>query len=149
MRVTGIEPAHLAAREPKSRASASSATPAYLILLLIFTCLELAGNKCTVVTQPKSRASASSATPAYLILLLIFTCRELAGNKCTVISAGLLRCPKLFARSRSHNFDRYAFAHFAVSATGSAQPQSYQFRHTTYYAIKQRKLIITLFILYE
>ena len=28
MRVTGIEPAHLAAREPKSRASASSATPA-------------------------------------------------------------------------------------------------------------------------
>ena len=52
----------------------------------IFTCRELAGNKCTVVTQPKSRASASSATPAYSILLLIFTCRELTGNKCTVLS---------------------------------------------------------------
>ena len=33
----------------------------------VFTCRELTGNKCTVVTQPKSRASASSATPAYSI----------------------------------------------------------------------------------
>ena len=35
VRVTGIEPAHLAAREPKSRASASSATPAYSIFAYI------------------------------------------------------------------------------------------------------------------
>jgi hypothetical protein len=34
-------------------------------LLLKLTCPELAGNKCTEVTQPKSGASANSATPAY------------------------------------------------------------------------------------
>jgi len=55
-------------------------------LLLKFTCPELAGDKCTVVTQSKSRASASSATPAYSILLLKFTCPELAGDKCTVVT---------------------------------------------------------------
>ncbi len=72
VRVTGIEPAHLAAREPKSRASASSATPAYLILLLIFTCRELTGNKCTVVTQPKSGVSANSTTSAYNYIISHF-----------------------------------------------------------------------------
>lgn len=69
-----------------SRKAVSSATPAYLILLLIFTCRELTGNKCTVVTQPKSGVSANFTTPAYSISLLNFTCRELAGNKCTVMT---------------------------------------------------------------
>ena len=67
---------------------------------------ELAGDKCTVVTQPKSRASASSATPAYSILLLIFTCRELAGNKCTVVTQ-----PK---SGVSANFTTPAYKHFAI-----------------------------------
>ena len=130
VRLTGLEPALLSELEPKSNVYANFTTGAYLVLLLKFTCRELTGNKCTVVTQPKSRASASSATPAYSILLLKLTCQEQAVDKCTDVSARLLRCPKLFVRSRSHNFDRYAFAHFAVSAAGSAQPQSCQFRHT-------------------
>jgi len=36
---------------------------------LIFTCRELTGNKCTVVTQPKSNVYANFTTGAYLVLL--------------------------------------------------------------------------------
>ena len=79
VRLTGLEPALLSELEPKSNVYANFTTGAYSVLLLKFTCRELAGNKCTVVTQPKSRASASSATPAYSILLLIFTCQSLQG----------------------------------------------------------------------
>ena len=37
VRVTGLEPAHLTASEPKSDVSANFTTPAYLILLSILT----------------------------------------------------------------------------------------------------------------
>ncbi len=86
VRLTGLEPALLSELEPKSNVSADFTTGAYSVLLLKFTCPELAGNKCTVVTQPKSNVSADFTTGAYSVLLLKFTCPELAGNKCTVVT---------------------------------------------------------------
>lgn len=80
--------------------------------------------------EPKSNVYANFTTGAYLVLLRFLLAESKQGDKCTDVSARLLRCPKLFVRSRSHNFDRCAFAHFAVSAAGSAQSQSCQFRHT-------------------
>lgn len=65
VRVTGLEPAHLSALEPKSNVSASFTTPAHIKLSVRFYLRTVTGNKCTEVSQPKPSASANFATPAY------------------------------------------------------------------------------------
>ena len=65
VRVTGLEPAHLSALEPKSNVSASFTTPAHIKLSVGFHLRTVTGNKCTEVSQPKSNVSANFTTPAY------------------------------------------------------------------------------------
>ena len=66
VRVTGLEPAHLSALEPKSNVSASFTTPAHIKLPVRFHLRTVTGNKCTEVSQPKSIVSASFTTSASL-----------------------------------------------------------------------------------
>lgn len=64
VRVTGLEPAHLSALEPKSNVSASFTTPAHIKLPVRFHLRTVTGNKCTEVSQPKSIVSANFTTSA-------------------------------------------------------------------------------------
>jgi len=88
-------------------------------LLLIFTCRELTGNKCTVVTQPKSNVYANFTTGAYSILLLIFTCRELTGNKCTVVTQPKSRASASSA-TPAYSIFAYIKLRFSISSLISA-----------------------------
>ena len=65
VRVTGLEPAHLTALEPKSNVSANFTTPAYKILLSILTADSGQFYRCNDVAQTKSNVSANFTTPAY------------------------------------------------------------------------------------
>ena len=72
VRVTGLEPAHLSALEPKSNVSASFTTPAHIKLSVGFHLRTVTGNKCTEVSQPKSNVSASFTTGAYIYLIFFY-----------------------------------------------------------------------------
>ncbi len=64
VRVTGLEPAHLTASEPKSDVSANFTTPAYSILIVDFDCRQGQLYNFNVVAQPKSNVSANFTTSA-------------------------------------------------------------------------------------
>ena len=65
VRVTGLEPAHRMALEPKSNVSANSTTPAYYSIF-DFQPIGIIRKSTTVVTLPKSKVSARLAKQAVM-----------------------------------------------------------------------------------